>query len=232
MRGSRLSMLGALFALLLLNLSLAAWGSTGPFQSTITLRQILSRMASAYANCSSYRDEGKVVSAFEEISFATVFERPSSFRFEYRRAGTVPDNYVIWRTAPGEARSWWTIRPETRSLSLDLATAGATGLSASSSHNIPILLMPDEVTGFSFASNNWVDTPPESESVDGHACYKLSGHYPLSPEMPVSLWIDKASFLIRKVVANSATITYSPQLNVSINRAEFQFQPPLANLSR
>jgi outer membrane lipoprotein-sorting protein len=231
-RGARLSMLGMLCAVLLLNLSLAGWSSTGPFQSTMTPRQILARMAAAYVNCTSYRDEGKVVSIFEEISFATVFERPSSFRFEYRRVGTVPDNYVIWRTEPGAARSWWTIRPETRSLSLDLATAGAIGLSASSSHNIPRLLMPGEVTGFSFASINWVDTPPESESVNGRACYKLSGHYPLSPDSPVSLWIDKETFLIRKVVANSATITYSPQLNVSINRAEFQFQPPVAILSR
>src|SRR5262245_44238617 len=116
MRASRQSMLGTLFMVLLLNLSTGTWGSTGPFQSTMTPRQILARMASVYANCISYRDEGKVVSIFEEISFATVFERPSSFRYEYRRAGTAPDNYVIWRTAPGDARSWWTIRPETRSL--------------------------------------------------------------------------------------------------------------------
>jgi hypothetical protein len=232
MRGARLSIDGMLCVLLLLALSLTGGGSTGPFQSTLTPRQILARMAAAYANCTSYRDEGKVVSIFEEISFATAFERPSSFRFEYRRGGNDPDSYVIWRTSPGEARSWWTIRPETRSLSLDLATAGAIGVSASSSHNIPRLLMPYEVTGFSFASNDWVDMLPESESVDGHACYKLSGHYPLSPETPVSLWIDKDSFLIRKVLANSATITYSPQLNVAINRAEFQFQPPMAVLSR
>src|SRR5215510_12506750 len=86
----------ALCAVLLLNLPLTVRSSTGPFQSLLSARQILARMAAAYANCTSYRDEGRVVSSFEEISFMTVFERPSSFRFEYRRYGSPADNYVIW----------------------------------------------------------------------------------------------------------------------------------------
>jgi hypothetical protein len=199
-----------------------------PFQSPLTARDILSRMRDVYANCTSYRDEGKVVSRFEEISFATVFERPSSFRFEYRRSGGRSDHYIIWRTSPGDARSWWTIRPETRSVSMSLAIAGATGVSAASSHNIPRLLMPDEVGGFSFALDNWVDsTAPEEETVSGRLCYKLSGHYPLSPTSPVSLWVDKETFLVRQVFSNGATVTYSPQLNVLIDQATFQVQPPL-----
>src|SRR6185295_5881129 len=56
-------------------------------QTTLSPQQILARMSDVYANCTSYRDEGKVVSSFEEISFATVFERPARFRFEYIRSG-------------------------------------------------------------------------------------------------------------------------------------------------
>jgi hypothetical protein len=110
---------------------------------------------------------------------------------------------------------------------MGMALATATGVSAATSHNIPRLLMPDEVTGFSFALDNWVDGTSEEESVTGRICYKLSGHYPLSPTTPVTLWVDKETFLIRKVFSNSATVTYLPQLNVAIEQSTFQFQRPL-----
>jgi outer membrane lipoprotein-sorting protein len=200
-----------------------------PFQTTLTPREILARVADVYANCASYRDEGKVVSSFEEISFSTLFERPSRFRFEYTRIGPRPDRYVIWRTAPGDAQSWWTIRTDSPNQSMNMAIASATGVSAASSHHIPRLLMPDEVGGFSFAGDKWVDvTNADEESVNGRICYKLAGHYPLSPTTPLTLWVDKETFLIRKVVSNGATVTYSPQLNVPIDQSTFQFQPPLA----
>src|SRR4030095_636325 len=124
-------------------------------QSTLTSRQILARMSEVYANCASYRDEGKVVSAFEELSFATIFERPSRFRYEYTRSGPRSDRYVIWRTKPGDAQSWRTIRHDSPNQSINMAIASATGVSAATSHNIPRLLMPDEVGGFSFALDNW-----------------------------------------------------------------------------
>jgi len=200
-----------------------------PFQTTLTPREILARVADVYANCASYRDEGKVVSSFEEISFSTLFERPSRFRFEYTRIGPRSDRYVIWRTAPGDAQSWWTIRTDSPNQSMNMAIASATGVSAASSHHIPRLLMPDEVGGFSFAGDKWVDvTNADEESVNGRTCYKLTGHYPLSPTTPLTLWVDKETFLIRKVVSNGATVTYSPQLNVPIDQSTFQFQPPLA----
>ena len=200
-----------------------------PYQTTLTPREILARVADVYANCASYRDEGKVVSSFEEISFSTLFERPSRFRFEYTRIGPRPDRYVIWRTAPGDAQSWWTIRTDSPNQSMNMAIASATGVSAASSHHIPRLLMPDEVGGFSFAGDKWVDvTNADEESVNGRICYKLAGHYPLSPTTPLTLWVDKETFLIRKVVSNGATVTYSPQLNVPIDQSTFQFQPPLA----
>jgi hypothetical protein len=110
---------------------------------------------------------------------------------------------------------------------MGMAIATATGVSAATSHNIPRLLMPNEVTGFSFALDNWVDGTAVEETVNGRICYKLSGRYPLSPTTPVTLWVDKETFLIHKVVSNSATVTYSPQLNVAIEQSTFQFQPPL-----
>ena len=198
-----------------------------PQQSSLTADQILSRMGDVYASCSSYRDEGRVVSSYDDISFATVFERPFRFRFEYTQSGPY-QRYAIWRTASGAAQSWWTIRPATQNQTMNMALATATGVSASSSYNIPRLLMPDEVEGFSFATDKWVDVAvPEEETVNGHLCYKLSGHYPAMPTMPVTLWIDKETFLVRKIISNGATVTYSPQVNVPIEGTLFQFQPPL-----
>jgi len=223
----------ALLAILMILVTLrAAPISQGIPSTTLTPRQILSRMANVYANCFSYRDEGKVVSTFEEISFATVFERPSSFRFEYRRSGPRPDRYIIWRTAPGDAQSWWTVRPETRAQKMNLAIATATGVSVASSHNIPRLLMPDEVDGFSLGIDDWVDAATSEESVNGRLCYKLSGHYPASPGASLTLWIDKETFLVRRIFSNNATVTYSPQLNVPIERSSFQFQPPFVGPDR
>ena len=215
------------FACLILVSLTIATALPAPYQTTLTPRQILARMAEVYANCTSYRDEGTVVSAFEEISFATVFERPSRFRYEYTRSGARSDRYVIWRTAPGDAQSWWTIRSNSPNQSMNMAIAAATGVSAATSHHIPRLLMPDEVGGFSFAVDDWVDaTTAQEESVNGRACYKLSGHYPLVPTALVTLWVDRETFLVRKVFSNGATVTYSPQLNIPIEQSNFQFQPP------
>ena len=199
-------------------------------QATMTPREILSRMKDVYATCMTYRDEGKVVSgAGGELTFATIFARPSQFRYEYKSRSR-SDYYVIWRTEPGDAKSWWTIRRETRTERLGLAIAGATGVSAATSHTIPTLLMPDELQGgFSLALDNWVDTGPVEETVGGRLCYKLSGHYPLSPTSPLTVWIDKETFLVRQVFSNSTTVTYSPQLNVPIEPSTFQYQPPLGS---
>ena len=58
-------------------------------------------------------------------------------------------------------------------------------------------------------------------------CVYLDG-----PDETLSVWIDKQSFLIRKIVNKRATITYTPQLNRPIDAALFDFQPPAASPSR
>jgi hypothetical protein len=165
-----------------------------------------------------------------EISFGTAFERPALFRFEYSRSDAPlgrSEHLVIWRNTFGDAQTWWTIRPQIERKSMSLAIAGATGVSRASAHHISRLLMPDEVTGFSFGTDNWFDlTSPEQEMVDGHACYKISGDYLTGPSERISLWIDKESFLIRKVVDNRATTIYSPQLNVPLDPTIFDYEPP------
>src|SRR5207249_3404224 len=118
---------------------------------------------------------------------------------------------VIWRNTAGDPHIWWTVRRRTESRSsMDLAIAGATGVSSGSAHTIPRLLMPDEVSGFSLAADDWFDeTRPSEELVDGHACYKITGHYRTLPSERISLWVDKEAFLIRKLVNKLSTTIYS-----------------------
>src|SRR5437660_3207129 len=111
--------------------------------------QILAALAEVYAECGSYRDCGQVVTRFVHLDdnpprtvmqpFSTAFVRPHRFRFEYRDEY---GRYIVW--ANGEAvQTWWDVSPGVEQQeSLEMALAGATGVSGGSAHTIPALLMP------------------------------------------------------------------------------------------
>jgi hypothetical protein len=208
-------------------------------QVPVTARDIVSTMANVYAQCFTYCDEGKVKqkSGRMTVAFTTVFQRPVLFKFEYFRSSSVglswlTDHYVLWRTGAGDVQMWWTLRPQVQIRPMDRATASVAGVSAESGHVIPRLLMPEEVTGFSLASS-WIDAaPPVEEIVGGHACYKVSGHYPFGRDEALSVWVDEESFLVRKLVDKRNVITYSPEINVAIDASAFQFQPGRASSKR
>jgi hypothetical protein len=196
-----------------------------------TAREVLNKMADVYSQCMTYRDTGEVKQRTgRTVSFSTAFQRPALFKFEYFSSmGLVflqhTDHFVLWRTAPGDVQMWWTVKPQVDTKPMNQAIASATGVSATSSHNIPGLLMPEEVTGFSLASD-WTDTAPVIEEfVDGHVCYKISGHYPTAPNEVLTIWVDKESLLIRKLANNREVITYSPEINAPIDFSAFQFEP-------
>ena len=227
--------LGIVLVGLCIALPLAALSSTELAQQSLTPRQIVARMATVYASASSYRDEGKIVSANAlDRSFATVFERPTRFRFEFNRPEYTPKGQrrelriAIWRSSPGQSQNWWSITGVPPAATMGMSIAYATGVSHGASHTIPRLLMGEEVGGFTLANDSWLDsTPPREESINGRACYRISGGYANSDK--ITLWIDKESFLIRRLDSLGDTTTYSPQLNVRIDPAVFQFQPPLVN---
>jgi hypothetical protein len=203
-------------------------------QATLTARDVINKMAGVYAQSATYRDEGQVTFTDGRIlSFKTLFERPTLFKFEFTNSGQVRNvHYVLWRTTPGDVRMWATVRPQVRLMSMHTAIVSVTGVSAASGHNVPVLLMPEGVTGFSLSSSDWMDsTLPEEDVVDGRACYKISGHFPNTGD-PLSVWIDKQTFLIRKIVDTHAATTYAPQLNIPIDAALFDFEPPAANPTR
>jgi outer membrane lipoprotein-sorting protein len=122
-----------------------------PKPQALKAQDVLDRMAKAYAGCKSYRDSGVVKTVFIEATgnrdvekpFTTAFVRPDRFRFEYKEeAGGQERRYIVWRKGK-EVQTWWDVKPGVeKPESLNLALAGATGVSGSSEPVREVLLSP------------------------------------------------------------------------------------------
>jgi outer membrane lipoprotein-sorting protein len=83
------------------------------------------------------------------------------------------------------------------------------------------------------------------ENVDGHPCYKIAGRIAIAygsgnvaGAHKAVLWIDKGSFLIRKLFEDTPdedsgsgfistiTTTFDPQANPKVDAARFNFKVP------
>ncbi len=212
---------------------------------------IMERMASAYASCNSYVDEGEVRSVFLEPGgprtqikpFSTAFVRRLAFRFEYksRRAGYERagydiggpewDRYIIWRGTE-TVKSWWSITPGVKNQpDLFHALGEAAGVSNLSSVTVPSLLMPELAHGSRIKSLSKLRLIGEEE-VKGSKAYKIEG-VDLRGNT-VTVWVDAASMLLLKVYEKKkfdkfeveATTTYKPQVNVEVARKKLEFNLP------
>src|ERR1041384_6459162 len=107
-------------------------------------------MSTVYATCKSYRDTGVLTNAFsadfiDVKTFQTVFVRSVRFRFEFQNDKR--KRYIVWAQS-NEVLTWWDIDPGTKKHpSLDDGLAGATGVSSGAAHTIPVLLLPNDITG-------------------------------------------------------------------------------------
>jgi len=213
-------------------------------------REIIATMAKAYAECSSYRDSGTVTTKFivtskaardamgaertDHLAFKTVFVRNGSFRFEYADLEGWAANKPLIVSSDGKAvRTWWHVEPgvETAS-SLSMAIAGATGVSRGSAHTVPRLLLP-EIRGWSLTET--VEPRCAGEDfIDGRTCLKIVAKHPAGD--PRTIWIDKESHLIRQLSQShdhgdkgfrtEQTTSYAPEVNVTIDPVELEFNPP------
>jgi hypothetical protein len=192
--------------------------------TTMNPEQILAALTAVYAQCSSYRDSGKVVTRFIYVDdnnppftsvkpFSTAFVRPDSFRFEYQDEH---GRYLVW--ANGEVvRTWWDVTAKLgEEESLEMALGVATGVSDGSSHTVPALLMADRIESFGLVDVAGLVSLGE-ESLDGVACYRLQGPPPTelrkaeveercpdadverSKSGPLTLWIDRDKLLLRRI---------------------------------
>ncbi len=236
----RLSVLLAACSGLLVTLLLTQATAQELKTDNLTANHILDRMAKAYANCERYRDSGVVKTVIiqtdhtriVEKPFTTAFVRPDRFRFEYRKKeGYFPEQrYIVWRQGK-EVQTWWNIQPEIgKPDSLDLALAGATGVSGGSAHTVPALLLPDEVSGRRLTDMTELERVQDVAhgTVD---CFRIRGRY---ANIPRTIWIDKVTFLVRRIEGEhrfdgfrtETTTTYDPVIDSEIPDDDLDFNPP------
>ena len=194
-------------------------------------REIMNRMAEVYLTCSAYRDKGTVLTTSfyagdtdtEEVRFMTAFVRPDRFRFEFVEDS---DRYIVHSDSSG-TRTWWDLTGLDEEESLDLALAGATGVSMGAAHTIPSLLL-NEKDSHRLTDLTELTLLPD-EKLGGVLCHRIEGkNWRGDTE---SLWIDKTTYLLRRIDEASTfpgfrtedTTIYSPQVDTAISSEELEF---------
>jgi len=203
---------------------------------------IVKQMAQTYSACKSYRDTGTSLTKFlgdtpfeNKVEFKTAFRRPAEFRFEYTSDHDVmQDRMIIHRDKAG-TRTWWSVGGGEENTTIDAAIAGATGVSSGTAFNVPTMLFPDEVGGWSFLSPEDWSTLPDAEE-NGRSCYRLTRKEENGDHETV--WIGKANFLLiriderrtidgkRGTFVTEQTTLYQPEINIDIPDPELEFNPP------
>lgn len=200
---------------------------------------VLDRMAKAYAGCSSYRDRGSVKTVFIEATgnrtvekpFKTAFVRPDRFRFEFaEKQGGRENQYIVWQNGK-EVQTWWDIKPGVEQPeSLGLALAGATGVSGSSAHTVPVLLLPKDVGGRRLTDLTDAKRVDDAQ-FDKVDCFRIDGTFAGNP---MALWIDKKTFLVRRIdsktkfdtFSTERTTTYDPIIDEEVPGKALEFDLP------
>ncbi|HLX22657.1 MAG TPA: hypothetical protein VKR38_04855, partial [Usitatibacter sp.] len=159
---------------------------------------------------SSYEDDGTVSMGDRhrplrgDTTFRTLFLRPSYFRFEFASPHPYePLAHIVTTTICGcdgiSPYMWQKHHDSPPRLeiceSLELAIAGATGISSGSAYTISQLLMPKPDGSLAALEELSV---AESESVDGVTCNVISGKL-LRASAETHLFVDPETSILRRV---------------------------------
>jgi outer membrane lipoprotein-sorting protein len=236
----RRSLLGLLASALVLTTVAAE-----PKPENLTARQILDRTAKVYAQCKSYRDSGVVKAAHiagagrfnVEQRFKTAFLRPGRFRFQSsEKAGDAPETgLIVWRQGQ-DIRIWRDDKPDLeKPSSFNSALMVSTSVSGGGVvHEIPALLFPTEVRGDHLTDLTGARRLGD-EKIGDADCYRIEGK---SGENPMKLWIDKSSFLVRRIDMETQltylriefTTTYDPVIDSEVNEEMLALDLPKPSL--
>jgi VWFA-related protein len=218
------------------NEKLAKVASTGPSANEKPVdggpaSEILAKVASVYAGCRSYSDEGFITTRGTVTArFRTTFSRPDTLGFELLHGGKEP--WVVWKNGD-EVKNW---RPDGiagRPIPLDTALGLMTFPTRGGSLLVPPLLLPGL---FRIADTFDLLVDPRvvgEEKVDGLKAFRVRGTL---MGQPIELWIDKTNYLIRKVVTTvtsfgnqqlESTTSYKPKLNSDIPPEKLTYIPPV-----
>lgn len=224
--------------------------------AALTDTQIVELAERAYARCDSYRDSGVVVTTFvsedrqwtAEIPFTTAFSRPDRLRLEFKdkSLGDPPPTTIIWSTG-GEVRTWRDTDPGVKTpADLEEALAAATGVSQGISYRVPSLLRPGAAWGGPPLDLHYSVRIGDAEDA-GFGCFRIRGQRIRTPitlgegeraavlrENSMTIWIDKDTYLVRKVeesnvydtFSTEAITTYYPEIDVEIPGELLEFGAP------
>ena len=204
-------------------------------ERTLSAADILDRTGQVYRAGQSYLDTGTVRTVYSspsrewtgETTFKTAYVAPDSFRFEssMRETQDFEAHFIVWSDASG-VHAWYNLNPD---LMDDIATvqsaldAGA-GISRDSSGMIPGLIFSGTKLGGDIVRLTSA-VRLEDVQVDGFDCFQVQGFRWPNSGKPTTVWIDKGSFLIRRVyeegnVKDTTTRTtwaYEPAINVQVH---------------
>ena len=236
-------------------------GTLPPRVPPLTAEDILERTRALYPTLQSYADSGTVLEDGggdqRRGSFQTYYlAAAQSFFFEYRwdsfhdANGTWKlDYHLVFWMQRGELQTWdatarmHQVFPAGSDQVTPLRVSGPATREASIL--VPSLIytkaqLPGPVQAFQEV------TVAETEPIGGRPCHKLMGlwrmYYPsgkVAGVRPMTVWIDKESYLIRQVLldtpkgvavglVNRLTFTYKPHLNPTLSDSLFTFSVPSA----
>lgn len=215
-------------------------------QRRIDAAGILNNMLGVYSRLTSYQDEGILVTTndeptggtIEKIPFKTFFKRPNLFRFEWTEFGITKlgRKNVVWSNGK-ESFTYWEPDNYEKEESLDMAVAGATGISRGTVNTITTMLLGDEY-GALLVTRLVKPSLLGEDVFDGVRCFHIKA---TEAEDSVELWIGKNDFLLRKVrreTKENDGITIEEEIRRNIKADQpvpevvFNYQPPIPLTTR
>jgi hypothetical protein len=170
-------------------------------------REFLQAVMNRYRSISGYSDDGVSYSCSKGhrsvCTFRTDYRQPGLFRFSFTRPHPFkPLSYIVTSYAIGSdgkqayfySRSFEGKEELEQEKSLEMAVAGATGISSGTAHTIGELLF-DEIGGFSFLDLKRIRFRRTRE-IDGVHCIAISGLHPNGGR--ITAWFGVDDLLLRR----------------------------------
>ena len=212
--------------------------------STVDAREILGRTAQVYRISKTYIDSGTVQTVYRNKSrewtgktrFKTAYIAPFDFRFEsnMRDLPGVEAHFIAWRDRDA-VKAWYNLNPEIENdiTSIQSALDTGAGISRDSSGMIPGLIFPGMKLGGDVVRLTSAVRLADMD-IDGFDCFQVQGFRWPNTGRPTTVWIDKQSFLIRRVYEeqeikgdlSKTTWFYEPAINVPVDAKALRFGRP------
>ena len=221
------------------------WRDPDPFdEKALDARQILKRTYQVYRASKSYVDTGIVQTEYKnsssewtgETRFKTAYVAPVDFLFEstMNDFGTIEFKFIVGHDQTG-VQAWSNSSPKLMSEigSIHKALDAGAAISRDSSGMIPGLIFPGTNLGGDIV--RLTDAVRlEDAQIDGTDCFQVQGFRWPNTGQPTTVWIDKDSFLIRRVYeeqvikgdTTKTTWFYKPAINVPVAEDALRFVLP------